>query len=399
MILEQEKLDVSNKKRSNLFNWRGQFTPEFVEYILENFTKKGDHILDPFSGSGTVLQEAARFDLTATGLEINPSAYAMSRFFSFCNLPLADRFDFINSFEIKLNSALCNLNGQKVYKDDPDYRIAYSELLAFSNRFRPTLTDKQQVVFFLNILFKSERDKNLALKDSLYKSFSYAKDCLLGLPYTTKQINAKLMDARNAGDVLENEIDFIITSPPYINVFNYHQNYRAIIEEFKYDILKVASSEFGSNRKNRGNRLKTVIQYCIDMELAIRSFWKALKPNGQMVMIVGRESNVRGIPFYNGQLIIEILESCGGFSKVKVLERQFINKFGVNIKEDIIVVSKSKCLQLEANIGRNIATLHLESNLNTVEKDVYSDLMDAIANSKFVDASPLFNANKIIKND
>jgi len=42
MILEQEKLDVTAKKRSNLFNWRGQFTPEFVEYILTSFTKKGD---------------------------------------------------------------------------------------------------------------------------------------------------------------------------------------------------------------------------------------------------------------------------------------------------------------------------------------------------------------------
>ena len=63
MILEQGKLDVTIKKRSNLFNWRGQFTPEFVEYILQSFAKKGDIILDPFSGSGTVLQESARLDI------------------------------------------------------------------------------------------------------------------------------------------------------------------------------------------------------------------------------------------------------------------------------------------------------------------------------------------------
>ena len=82
MVLTQEKLDVVIKKRSNLFNWRGQFTPEFVEYVLHNFSKTGDHILDPFSGSGTVLLESARLNLQATGFEINPAAYTMSKFFT-----------------------------------------------------------------------------------------------------------------------------------------------------------------------------------------------------------------------------------------------------------------------------------------------------------------------------
>jgi tRNA G10 N-methylase Trm11 len=77
MLLEQEKLDVLSKKRSNIFNWRGRFTPEFAEYILKTFTNQGDHVLDPFFGSGTVLKEAAKLNLDATGLEINPSAYSI----------------------------------------------------------------------------------------------------------------------------------------------------------------------------------------------------------------------------------------------------------------------------------------------------------------------------------
>ncbi len=28
--LDRQKLDVVNKTRSNIFGWRGQFTPEFV---------------------------------------------------------------------------------------------------------------------------------------------------------------------------------------------------------------------------------------------------------------------------------------------------------------------------------------------------------------------------------
>jgi len=396
MILEQEKLDVTAKKRSNLFNWRGQFTPEFVEYILTSFTKKGDHIFDPFSGSGTVLQESARLGLKATGFEINPSAYAMSKFFSFCNLTKDERNQFCKSFETKLIAQIQNLNGQKVFVENEDFREAYLNLLSFAVSFDKLISNKQERMFFMNILFQSEKDKKLTVAESILKSFLYSKNCLLNLPFSVNPIKSQLLDARSSGDELANSVDFILTSPPYINVFNYHQNYRAIIETFHFDILKVAQSEFGSNRKNRGNRFKTVIQYCIDMELAIRSFWEALKPNSIMVLIVGRESNVRGTPFYNGQLVVEIIEKTNGFSDIKTLERQFTNKFGINIKEDIIIATKTNDLSNSLN-GRAIAISHLEQNLKTSENGVHLDLAEAILNSVEVIESPIFNPQSILK--
>jgi hypothetical protein len=33
--LDRRRLDLANKTRSNIFEWRGQFTPEFVEYLLD----------------------------------------------------------------------------------------------------------------------------------------------------------------------------------------------------------------------------------------------------------------------------------------------------------------------------------------------------------------------------
>lgn len=32
--LDRPKLDVTNKTRSNIFGWRGEFTPEFVMLTL-----------------------------------------------------------------------------------------------------------------------------------------------------------------------------------------------------------------------------------------------------------------------------------------------------------------------------------------------------------------------------
>ena len=399
MILEQEKLDVTTKLKSNLFNWRGQFTPQFVEYILETFTKTGDRILDPFSGSGTVLQESARLERAAIGFEINPSAYAMSKFFTFCNMPFAERHIFSNSFELKLRTQVSSLNGQKVYIDNSDYREAYSNLLDFGIKFNSIILDKQERIFLLNILFQAEKDKTLSVKDSIYKSFLYAKKSLIGLPYSEQPVSAFLKDARSVAEEFENKIDFILTSPPYINVFNYHQNYRAIIETFGIDILKVAHSEFGSNRKNRGNRFKTVIQYCLDMELALSAFWNVLKPNGKMVMVLGRESNVRGIPFYNGQLILEILEQSCGFSNIKILERKFTNKFGLNIKEVIVIAEKNTISMPNFNHGRSISLNHLKGGLSKSSGEVSFDIIDAIQTIDEVMPSPLFRSTNIMRHD
>jgi hypothetical protein len=32
--LDRQKLDVANKTRSNIFGWRGQFTPEFLLCVI-----------------------------------------------------------------------------------------------------------------------------------------------------------------------------------------------------------------------------------------------------------------------------------------------------------------------------------------------------------------------------
>ena len=40
--LDQARLNVVVKVRSNIFNWRGQLTPQFVEYLLDMFASSSD---------------------------------------------------------------------------------------------------------------------------------------------------------------------------------------------------------------------------------------------------------------------------------------------------------------------------------------------------------------------
>jgi len=108
--LESTRLNVDDKSRSNLFSWRGQFTPQFVDYLLETYARPGQRVLDPFCGSGTVLQEAASHGLAATGFEINPAAYAMAKFFSLCGLSHASRVTLAKSADEVLRSVLVTLD-------------------------------------------------------------------------------------------------------------------------------------------------------------------------------------------------------------------------------------------------------------------------------------------------
>ncbi len=78
--------------------------------------------------------------------------------------------------------------------------------------------------------------------------------------------------------------DLILTSPPYINVHNYHQKFRRSAEALDCDILAIARCEIGSNRRNRGNRFLTVIQYALDMTLALREMVRVAKADARLIL-------------------------------------------------------------------------------------------------------------------
>jgi DNA modification methylase len=395
--LNQEKLDVKNKSRANIFNWRGQFTPQFVDYLLDSFSKPGDIIIEPFSGSGTVLLECSKKNLSCYGYEINPAAYAMSKFFSFSNVPDQKRIEILTALEEKLLKLLPQFYDLPLFIQSNQFRQSFKNLIEFSNALFAITSDRKERILALNILFLAENNKKLDLRSAVYESFNYIKNTLQSLPFTEKVVSAKLGDARLVDINCPVKGNIILTSPPYINVFNYHQNYRAIIETLGFDILRVAQSEFGSNRKNRGNRFKTVIQYCLDMEQSLKSFWNSLDQDGLIILVIGRESNVRKVPFYNGLIVKDIIRGLGGFRDIKNFERKFVNKFGNSIKEDIIVFEKDDSPPCN-DCARNVALKHLKAGLHQTNSEVKDNISNAIRHLDTIQPSPMFNLKEILKN-
>ena len=63
----------------NYYRYPARFSPTFVRAVIEEFTKPGDTILDPFLGGGTTLVEGLALDRRVIGVDINPISVFVSK--------------------------------------------------------------------------------------------------------------------------------------------------------------------------------------------------------------------------------------------------------------------------------------------------------------------------------
>lgn len=291
---------------------------------MNSYAHDEDIVLDPFAGSGTTLYEAGRKGLSAYGAELNPSAYYMAKTYELINRTRPERQALIHAIDQILTTIS---NAEKILP---------TIIAAIQNNRNTDLANLLSTLIILMDLFNNELSVS-----QLQKKWDGLKGIVLEVPFSSAPIKINMGDSRYL-NYEDDMATLLITSPPYINVFNYHQKYRRSVEALGYDVLAIAKNELGSNRKNRGNRLLTVIQYCIDMALSFDEAIRTCRDGARMIYVVGRESNVLGYSFCNSKLIFEIATQIFELPFLLRQERVFKNRFGQLIYEDILHFENSK---------------------------------------------------------
>lgn len=372
--LDPQKLNIVDKVRTSRFAWRGQFSPELIEYLLNTLFKDAESIYDPFSGSGTVLFEASLLGKKSVGSEINPAAWCLSSSIHLNKLSKIEK------------DILCSQLNTIVSEDK-----TVDEILEIPQNTKDT---PLKIALTAILLTATGNSTEIDLK-KVHKAKDSFINFISEIHQYSGEAHSHLEDCRFT-NIASNSIDGVITSPPYINVFNYHQNYRPIMEKLGWFPLNAAKSEIGANRKFRQNRFLTVVQYTQDLGQTLDELARIMKHEAIGVMVVGRESKVLGESFNNSEILEKLLSLHPSFTFISSTERVFINKFGQSIYEDLIIFRKTTSYEkLDLEVSTEIGKAFLTAKLSDSKPENLELLTQAISKSDTLQPSPLFSAMKL----
>ena len=359
-ILEITTRDVGYFTHS-FFKYPCKFIPQVPKWAIEKYTKENDLVLDCFAGSGTTLVEAVLMNRNALGVDfdklsqllciaktkllseneilfIKENLYAFFKKDNNANYILPDLHNLQHWFRSETIQELSHLKHN--IDNTTNKNIKNFLLVCFASIIKKVSNaDENSPKPYVSTRFKK---KIYIVKDLFAKSvYSYLEsvdkysDVKLG---NTKIISE---DARNIGNNdLKNKIDLAVTSPPYINAFDYVRSLRlenawlnyfgdSNISEikknqigtetissqvYKQDIVKtgiksldlILKKIFIADKK----RAYVVYKYFNDMQDNIVSVKNLLKINSHYIIVVG-DSVIRNIEVPTHKILIEIAEKNG----------------------------------------------------------------------------------------
>lgn len=390
-----------NSYTHGFFKYPCKFIPEIPRWAIKKYVKdKDESILDPFTGSGTTLLEAAINGNNSYGIEIDEVAKLISRV----------KTEKYNKKEVKsIQDEFEKIISE--YDNIKEYRVP--EIDNLEHWFQ-----KENIQELGKILQQINEIDNVKIKNffkvcfvSIIKKCSYTDDSS-PKPYVSSKIkkipaNPKdefikiynkyykgiedLAKIKNFGEVeilkgdalnfeLETKVNLVITSPPYINAFDYGRTMRlenlwlglltenelrdkkkdyvgtekikTYKEKEDLSILKeseILEKVYKKIVQSDEKRALIVKKFFDDMKTNYNQVKKCLNKDGHYVIVIG-DSNIRQVKVKSSEILTEIAINNGFILEDKfsyIIKNPYINipRNGIGGKiniDNVIVLRKEE---------------------------------------------------------
>lgn len=391
--MKSEKLNFRKLYEGNsicpahsIHSYTAKLIPQIPRYLIEKYTRKNDNIFDPFCGSGTTLLEAALLSRNAIGIDINPLAVLISGTkttpLDIDELSLAIRlikektkkgngrtivafpnmdYWFCKKAQEELsiiNFSVKNFNGKSNKAINKFLLTCFSSIIRKSSYADPRMAKTYKSKRVIGKIKSGWTPTPIQYFDEvLDKNFERVKSLSEHLNANNNYVKVFQGDARETSALLKqngfDEVDFIITSPPYINAQDYFRSYKlelwwlglATPEEVRclnkhaIGTENISGSTRNSIPKSENRHLNTILNkiwkinreksyivynYFENMKNIFKEAYNILKIGGHFCLITGNNTICEvQIPTY--KIFINMAEN-NGFKLVEIGRDEIRNR-------------------------------------------------------------------------
>ena len=383
-------------KVNGIFNWYPYtegFSKPFVDKMLHHFgAKKGDLILDPFSGCGTTALSCTIQNINSLSIEVNPFMDFVGRAKN--NSLKLDIHNLKDYFQKILDAIKKNQDViiPSFLKDKPFFHIDnLKQALIIKQAIIKNVYNKEFQEFYLlhlasilvkisdmiravDLRYRTNKPGRLDVfqiyKEKIEKAFENLYEYSYEEDSTHTFLNEDICNISEELKKYIGKIDFFITSPPYLNGTNYDRNTKlemSFLDMLKNDEdlrnLRTKMVTAGINSTHTKNVYNTDISflndlindvkrnaydrriplmvkgYFSDMDLAIQNITKLMKKDAKGVIVIG-DSQFGGVHIETDLILAEICKIHNlNIDKIDVV-RARRSKNGMQLRESLIFVRK-----------------------------------------------------------
>ena len=307
-----------------IYPYKGKFHPQMIRALLNIINaQKGEVILDPMTGSGTLNVEAQLMGIDSIGVDCLPIGVLASKVkcsvldFSVGKAILKTE---VPTLKLELSSHVSESPFTDQIQDERVrnfFQLLYFETLSISRLPKRKFPEvwKKMLWFYLQTI-----ERSLATIEKL--------DLTLG----STQI--QLGDSRHL-DLQDESVDHIITSPPYAIAIDYVVRNTDQLRLMGYSTKEIYEQTIGL----RGRGRDRITNYYADLEQSIREMQRVLKKGGYCVILIGDTR-------FEKQTLPTIARAIGfaetaGLTLVRNLPKIAAGRFGLFRTERILILQKN----------------------------------------------------------